>query len=179
MNGYKEKEIKVLNIDVQRTISHLEKIGAKEVFSGKRIISTFDFSDRRCLRNDILIRLTEEENVKLTAHINNSSVDDRQIVKIHINENSSICKDFLSVVGLSEYTRLESYRTSYELGNVDFDLDQFPFIPPFLEIDVEFLDFPLDNLLDMLDLKNNRIVKCGTENIYQIYGIDYFSTFKL
>ncbi len=180
MNSYIEKEIKILNIDVKDVQLHLEKLHARPVYVGQRIISTFDYNDGQCQQQDTLIRLTEERTVKVTIHINNSaSGDNRKIIKLHPLENSIICRDFLSSLGLQEKTRVVAKRSSYEIGEVDFDIDEFPVIPPFLEIDIEKLDVPLELLLHDLGLKNSRIVNCGTEEVFRMYGIDYYSAFSV
>lgn len=179
MNNYIEKEIKVLNVNIEQTKKRLEEMGAQMVFNNKRMISTFDYYDNRCLKNDLLIRLTvENKNVKITTHLNNSK-DNRKIIKIHPFEDETICKDFLNALGLEEQTKLESYRVSYELGRIDFDIDQFPGIPPFMEIDIEFLDIPLKELLKKLNLEENQVVFCGTESIFALYGLNYYSLFKI
>lgn len=176
MNDYFEHEVKVLNVDVETLKNRLIDEGAKVVFSGNRIISTFDDDDYSYAKRDILIRLTEEGSIKITVHINNTSVN-RQIIKLHVMEDRDKSKDFLYALHLYERTRLNSYRTSFELGNVDFDIDQFPLIPPFLEIDTENLKCSLKTLLSTLGLETNQIVTCGTEEIFKMYGIDYFSSF--
>lgn len=180
MNSYIEKEIKVLDIDVKDVQLHLEKLHAQPVYVGQRIISTFDYSDGQCHKRDTLVRLTEERTVKITVHINNSaSGDNRKIIKLHPLENNITCRDFLSSLGLQEKTRVAARRSSYEIGEIDFDIDEFPIIPPFLEIDVEKLDMPLALLLHDLGLESKQIVNCGTEEIFRIYGIDYYSTFSV
>ncbi len=178
MNNYSENEIKVLNIDVGDVEMRLKKMHAKPVYMGQRTISTFDYSDSRCHKRDTLIRLTEEGTVKITVHINNSALDgNRKIIKLHPLENVDTCKDFLFSLGLQEKTRVTAKRSSYEMGKIDFDIDEFPVIPPFLEIDVEKLDMPLDLLLHDLGLEKKQIVDCGTEEIFRMYGIDYYSVF--
>lgn len=179
MNSYIEKEIKVLDIDVKDIKHRLEQLHAQPVYEGQRIISTFDYGDGQCYKQDTLIRLTEEQTVKITVHINNSaSGDKRKIIKLHPLEDSITCRDFLSSLGLQEKTHVTARRSSFEIGKVDFDIDEFPGIPPFLEIDIEKLDVPLARLLLDLGLENNQIVDCGTEEIFRIYGIDYYSIFS-
>ena len=178
MNDYMEKEIKVLDVNVEMLRIRLEKLGAILVYDDVREISSFDFSNGICSQNDLLIRLTKENAIKITVHINNSKKD-RKIIKIHPAENETICKDFLLAIGLEERTRLISHRVSYEWQNVDFDIDQFPGIPPFLEIDLKYLNVPLKSLLKKLSLETNKIVECGTESIFEMYGIDYYEYFKL
>lgn len=178
MDNYSENEIKILNVDVENLTKCLVSQKAKLVFSGERVIHTFDDNCESYRNRDILIRLTDEASTKLTVHINNTSTN-RQIIKLHMMESEMTIIDFLSALGLSERTRLRAYRTSFELEGIDFDIDQFPNIPPFLEIDIANLNYSLDILLFNLGLKNNQIVTCGTEEIFKLYGFDYYSLFSI
>lgn len=178
MDNYSENEIKILNVNVEKLIKCLISKEAKLVFSGERVIHTFDDNCESYRSRDILIRLTDEASTKLTVHVNNTSTN-RQIIKLHMVENGMTIIDFLSVLGLFERTRLRSYRTSFELEGIDFDIDQFPNIPPFLEIDIANLNYSLDILLFDLGLESNQIVTCGTEEIFKLYGLDYYSLFSI
>lgn len=58
MNTYKEQEIKVLDVSVEKLAEKLEKIGAKKVYDDERTIMTFDTPERLFLnQKDKLIRL--------------------------------------------------------------------------------------------------------------------------
>lgn len=177
MSSYFENEIKVLNVNVDHVKETLLNIGAKTVYSGERLIRTFDDNFESYRKKDILIRLTEEITTKLTIHLNNTSID-RQIIKLHPIEKAETIIDFLSALNLFERTRVRSYRTSFEWESIDFDIDQFPNIPPFLEVDIESLNCTLDNLLFNLKLKDYQVVTCGTEEIFKLYGCDYYSLFS-
>lgn len=177
MSGYFENEIKILNVNVDQVKKTLLNKGAKTVFSGERLIRTFDDNFENYRKKDILIRMTEEMTTKLTIHLNNSSLR-RKIIKLHPIENAETVMDFLSVLNLFEKTKVSAYRTSLELGEIDFDIDQFPNIPPFLEVDIERLKCTVDTLLFSLKLQDYQIVTCGTEEIFKIYGCDYYSLFS-
>lgn len=77
-------------------------------------------------------------------------------------------------------------RISYELGEteedcIDFDIDQFQAIPPFMEIDLANLSkhgFDLQTILAKLGLSEHRVVVLGTEAIHALYGIDYFEAYS-
>jgi len=65
------------------------------------------------------------------------------------------------------------------LNGIDFDIDQFPEIPAFLEIDLENSLFSLEELLEKLSLKGKNVVDLGTESIFERYGIDYYKKFSI
>ena len=70
--------------------------------------------------------------------------------------------DFFHEMGLDPISRVKAPRISYELGKIDFDIDSFPFIPPFLEIDIEHIreeGYTVESLLKKLGLENNPVVE--------------------
>ncbi len=65
-------------------------------------------------------------------------------------------------MGLDPISKVSVTRISYELGKIDFDIDSFPAIPSFLEIDIEYIEeegFTVQSLLKKLGLENNRLVR--------------------
>ena len=67
-------------------------------------------------------------------------------------------------------------------GKIDFDIDSFPLVPPFLEIDIEHITeegYTVENLLKKLGLENNIVVEMGTEDIHKLYHIGYFEAYQV
>lgn len=178
---YKEHEIKVLDVDVEKLKIKLEELGAKKVYEDYREIIALDTPDRMYLNEkDKLIRVTDEGSIKVTMHVNQSKPDIKKGIKFKVSRMKEVL-DFFEEMDLKPITRVKAFRNSYELGKIDFDIDKFPEIPAFLEIDIEHLEeegFTLDELLEKLDLKDNKIVVMGTEDIHKEYNIDYFEVYK-
>ena len=127
MNKYIEEEIKVLDVDDGRLQKILEKLGAKKVFDGKRIFTTYDTRNKKYTSKGIIIRLTEEDKVKLSI-TTPLKKNKRETVKLFISRKKETV-DFLERIGLFPVAEVASYRISYELGKVDIDIDKFPKIP--------------------------------------------------
>lgn len=182
MNEYKEHEIKVLNVNVQELVKRLEKIGAKKVYDDDRTIIALDTPERMFLnKQDKLIRVTDEGSIKVTMHVNQSKPEIKEGIKFKTSRLKETM-DFFHELGLDPISKVKAKRISYELGKIDFDIDKFPVIPAFLEIDIEFLEdegYKLDDLLKRLGLENNKVVVMGTEDIHNLYGKDYFSEYKV
>lgn len=182
MNEYKEHEIKVLNVNVQELVKRLEKIGAKKVYDDDRTIIALDTSERMFLnKQDKLIRVTDEGSIKVTMHVNQSKPEIKEGIKFKTSRLKETM-DFFHELGLNPISKVKAKRISYELGKIDFDIDKFPVIPAFLEIDIEFLEeegYELEQLLKELGLENNKTVVMGTEDIHNLYGKDYFSEYKV
>lgn len=178
---YKEHEIKVLDVDVESLKAKLEALGAKKVYADYREIIALDTEDRMYLnKKDKLIRVTDEGSIKVTMHVDQSKPEIKKGIKFKVSRMKEVL-DFFEEMGLKPISRVKAFRNSYELGKIDFDIDEFPKIPAFLEIDIEHLEeegYELDELLEKLGLQNNKIVVMGTEDIHNEYGIDYFDVYK-
>lgn len=181
LNEYKEHEIKVLDIDIDSVTKKLEEIGAKKVYDDIRTIITLDTEDKYFLnRKDKLIRVTDEGSIKVTMHIHQSQPDIKAGIKFKTSRLKETM-DFFHEMGLDPISKVSASRISYELGKIDFDIDNFPAISPFLEIDIEHINeegYTVESLLRKLGLENNKIVVMGTEDIHKLYNIDYFQVYK-
>lgn len=182
MNEYKEQEIKVLDVNVKQLVEKLEKMGAKKVYEDTRTIIALDTKDRSFLnQKDKLIRVTEEGSIKVTMHINQSNPEAKEEIKFKTSRLKETL-DFFHQMGLDPISKVQAPRISFELGKIDFDIDYFPAIPPFLEIDTKHLEdegYTVDSLLKTLGLEENRVVVMGTEDIHKLYGINYFEEYKV
>lgn len=181
-NEYKEREIKVLDVDIIKLVKKLEEIGAKKVYDAERTIITLDTKERKFINEyDKLIRITDEGSVKVTMHVNQSNPEIKEEIKFKVSRLKEPL-DFFHELGLIPISQVKARRISYELGNIDFDIDMFPSIPAFLEIDIEFLEdegYKLDELLKNLGLENNKVVVMGSEDIHKLYGKEYFEEYKV
>ena len=182
MNGYKEQEIKILDINIESVQKKLELLGAKQVYEGVRTIMALDTEERKYLNQyDKLIRVTDEGDIKVTMHVNQSNPDVKEVIKFKTSRLKETM-DFFSELGLKPVSKVRAPRISYELGKIDFDIDHFPKIPPFLEIDLAYVQeegYTLEELLTFLGLENNKRVIMGTEDIHRLYNIDYFNVYKV
>lgn len=181
VNEYKEHEIKVLDVNMEELEEKLKELGAEKVYDDMRTIFAIDTKDRMFLNEkDKLIRVTDEGSIKVTMHVNQSKPDIKEGIKFKTSRLKETM-DFFHEMGLDPISKVKHHRISYELGDIDFDIDKFPAIPAFLEIDTENLEkegYTLDELLEKLNLKDNKIVVMGTEDIHKLYDVDYFDVYK-
>lgn len=181
LNEYKEHEIKVLDINIDSLTKKLEEIGAKKVYDDIRTIIALDTKDKLFLKEkDKLIRVTDEGDIKVTMHVNQSKPEIKAGIKFKTSRLKETM-DFFHEMGLDPISTVKVPRISYELGKIDFDIDSFPAIPSFLEIDIEHIEeegYTVESLLKELGLENNKVVIMGTEDIHKLYNIDYFQIYK-
>lgn len=173
--SYAEHEIKVLNVDVKGLQEKLETLGAKQVFNSERTITYFDYPTSQFKTDKVDFKLTEEDSIKLsyTSHTENG----KETIKLRVSRKQEAV-DLLAKLNLFPITEVVSHRTSYEWEGVDFDIDEFPQIPPFLEIDLEDSKENINSILEKLDLSENQKGEFSTPEIYKLYNLDYFDIFK-
>ncbi|HUW22240.1 MAG TPA: hypothetical protein VMW41_06275 [Candidatus Bathyarchaeia archaeon] len=177
MNNYLEKEFKVLDVSLEKLAIAFKKIGAKKVFDGQRLFTTFDYPALRLNRKGQDVRLTEEAKLKLSfsSRINPKA---KEVIKLFVSRKKETV-DFLDRLGLVPIAECQSHRTSWEWKGIDFDLDQFPQIPPFLEIDVNDSNLSFKQVLKLLGLESHEVATLGTKEVYSKYGKDYLKLFKI
>lgn len=177
---YIEKELKILDINIYKLKECLLKHGAKQTFSGNRYFITYDFSDNYLVKNDILLRVTTDalytNKAKVSTHIDNTS-SVRKVIKFYTDNKTDI-ENMFYALGLIPKTRVASYRDSFVWNDINLDIDQFPGIPPFVEIECDNIAENIQNIQDVLGLRNYKTVNIGTEEIYKEYGIDYYERFS-
>lgn len=79
----------------------------------------------------------------------------------------------LEQIGFSFRNYQEKKRTIYVLDDAEIDIDSWPLIPPYLEVEGES-DEKIDSIVKKLDLYNKEIVSCNTTEVYKKYGIDIY-----
>lgn len=170
--NYTEHEIKVLDINPTEFKKKLLELGATEVFSDDRTITHFDYKDGSLRATNQIVKLTEEGKLKLshTTIVNGQ----QETIKLVVSRKQETL-DFLSRLGLFPITQVKAHRISYEWQGIDFDIDEFPHIPTFLEIDLGDSPLKLTEIIATLGLTKNDAVEMSTPDVYKKYDKDYFS----
>ncbi len=174
-----EIEITYINIDEAKIKEKLLELGAKKVgdYYYRRIV--FDYPDFRLDKKAAWIRLRDEgDKITLTFKqrlgkdvLNNLDGDEG------MNEYETEVKDFdttrkiLLEIGLTEKMYQENKRTRYIIDDVECDIDTWPLLDPYLEIEGPNWD-KVYEIAEKLGLKRENGKKYSTNQIYRLKGID-------
>ncbi|MFZ2887050.1 MAG: CYTH domain-containing protein, partial [Minisyncoccia bacterium] len=83
--------------------------------------------------------------------------------------------DLFESIGLEKYAHQEKDRTSFTLKDWSFEIDDYPGMPPFLEIEGTSEE-KVHEAITMLGLENNRTWAEGERKLIQnIYNLDWYS----
>ncbi len=172
-----ETESKVLDVNPQSIAGTMKKIGAKQVYDDFRTITYFDHADGSLKSIGEGVKLTEEDKLKL-EYTRKSPSGQSDSVKLFVSRKVEAV-EFLRRVGLLPITQVRARRISYELGTIDFDIDCFPGIPPFIEVDAGDATVDLSEIIKELGLEEKEAIIATTPEIFARYGKDYFAEFAL
>lgn len=87
--------------------------------------------------------------------------------------------NFLNAIGFSHKCYLEKKRKTYEFKNHLIEIDTWPKIPTYFELEGKDEE-DIENVLNLLgySLKDKNVVSCIVDEIYEMYGFPKTSNFK-
>lgn len=81
--------------------------------------------------------------------------------------------EILEQLGFSFRNYQEKKRTTYILEGTEIDIDSWPLIPSYLEIEGES-DEEIEKIVKRLGLSSKETVSCNTAEVYKKYGMDIY-----
>lgn len=174
-----EIEVKFLNIKPNIIERKLRKIGAKKIFNKLYKRRVFDYPDLRLHKKGAWIRVRDEgDKITLTfkqrigVKSHDGKINDKTMQEIEVEvKDFDKTANLLRAVGLEEKFYEENRRIRYKLGEIEFDIDFWPKLKPYLEIEAPSWK-EINKAIKLLefDPKNKRIF--STYQIYQLAGIN-------
>lgn len=175
-----EIEVKFLNINVEEIEEKLRKLGAQKVFEKLYKRKVFDYSDLRLDKEASWVRLRDEGD-KITLafkqrfgfkdHTGKDNDEGMKEVEVEVSDFKKTAEIILSM-GLIEKHYQENKRIRYVLDDIEFDIDFYPQLEPYLEIEADSWD-KVDEGIEMLGLNQKDKKIYSTTQIYKIEkGID-------
>ena len=165
-----EYEIRVLEVNQNEIIKKLEKLGAtkKGEFNQKRYVY-----DIKPAQNGKWIRL-RTDGIKTTLaykDIVSNTIDGTKEVEFEVS-NIEKAKEFMNKIGFDYRSLQENKRIQYILDEVEFDLDTWPMIPTYMEIEGKSEE-AVNTMIEKLDLDKSKLTALNCDDIYrEIYNID-------
>jgi len=106
------------------------------------------------------------------AKTHNGKTNDKTMEEIEIEVNDfEKTADFLSKIGLKEKFYEENKRIRYQLDDIEFDIDFWPQLEPYLEIEAPSWK-EIERAIKLLNFNPRDKKIFSTYQIYQLKGID-------
>lgn len=171
------KEMKIKSFDELYSMDSKDILD--KVKSSKTLIEEINKMD---VNPNKWIRLRKSnEKVELTVkHILNKNKDKIQKVKEVEIEVSSLeeANLILESIGVVHRNYQEKIRYSYTYKNAEVEIDLWPGLEPYVEIECDSEDV-INEIIDMLVFNDKRIVSLNTEELYREKGIDILKISEL
>lgn len=120
------------------------------------------------------ISLKQIYNRKSRGGVRHHSIEDVKEIEIEIDDLKK-GKELLKELGYFHKNFQEKRRISYSLqGGVNVDIDFWPMIPPYLEIEAD-RKVKVYRTLDKLGFKRSEARILNADDVYTFYGLDMYS----
>jgi adenylate cyclase class 2 len=137
----KETEVRFLEIDKDALIKKLTALGA--VDKGEVVLEEVIIYDKdlKWLDSRQIIRLRKNRDKIELTYKHHNGMDKGEAVEIELEVNDlATGVSFLEKIGFVAYRRQEKRRHTLELDGVTFDIDTWPRIPAYVELEGESLE---------------------------------------
>lgn len=168
-----EIEAKWLNVDVTALRQTLEKAGAVCRQQERLMVrSIFDYPDKRLEKVGGWVRVRDEGNKVTLSYkqLNDRTLHGTEEVSVVVDNFEATCS-FLRAIGLEQVSVQETKRESWKLGDADVEIDTWPWIPSFVEIEAK-TEAELLQAATILGLDMGHALHGSVETAYQaVYDV--------
>jgi len=168
----KEIETRFLDISKNELLEKLVLLGATDKGEEKLEEIIFHAADKSWIGKNKFVRLRKTKSkIKLTYKENKEqTVDSAQEIELEVSDMDT-CSEFLNKIGLEPVRRLEKYRHTFELDDVTIDIDTWPKIPSYVEIEGPSVE-SLKNICGKLDIDWGKKFDGDAREVFRHYGYD-------
>lgn len=167
-----EYELKVLEIDVKKIEEKLITLGAEKLGDNLQRRYVYDFKP---IVPHKWIRLrTNGKKTTLTIKEvkDNNSIGGTYEKEIEVSDFNS-AHEILAELGYTPKSYQENRRITYKYEDIEIDIDFWPMIPTYMEIEGKS-EIDVLNFFKKLDLENPKTTTYSVDLVYkEIYKIDY------
>jgi adenylate cyclase class 2 len=165
-----ELEERVLEIDTKKIIKKLEKLGAIKVGEWHQKRYVYDFHPVR-KSEWIRLRTNGIETTLTYKNVMKDTIDGTKELEIVVDSFEET-NEMLNILGYHHRSFQENKRIRYILNNVEIDIDTWPMIPTYMELEGNSIE-EIKQIEELLGVDKTKITNLDCQNIYQdIYKID-------
>ena len=164
-----EFEVRVLEIDHDKLVKKLESLGAVLEFDALQERMVYDLKPKQ---KDKWVRLrTNGKTTTLTIKdLEAKTIDGTKELEIEVSDFKTT-NEILETLGFKNRGFQQNKRTQYLLDGVEVDLDKWPLIPEYMEIEGKN-EKEVYDCLEKLGYKKEEAVTLDVSSIYNHYGYD-------
>ncbi len=171
-----EYEVRILEVDVEKVKDRLEKLKAKMKWDQIQKRYVYDFIpklDGKWIR----LRTNGDKTTLTIKNIVTSKIDGTQELEVVV-DNFERTNLILKELGYVPKGYQENRRIQYELNGIEVDIDSWPMIPTYLEIEGPSEE-AVYNTVEALGFTKDDCTTRDVEGIYLDYGYDLENIYEL
>ncbi len=173
-----EIEVKFLNIDPNSIDKKLKSLGAERIFERLYRRRVFDYPDLRLDKQGAWLRIRDEGDKvtmsykqRLGMKDREASQNDKSMEEIETTVgNFEKMAEIMLKIGLTEKFYQENRRIRYMLKDIEFDIDFWPELEPYLEIEAPSWE-KVNEGIRLLGLEPGDKKIMSSTQIYGLKGI--------
>lgn len=171
-----EIELKILDINPIELTKKLVELGAKETghkFQRRYVYDIVKGDESQWIR----LRDTGEKIELTYKKIHDDSITGTQELEIDVSDFAAT-NQLLEKLGYKAKAYQENRRTSFTLNNLSIEIDEWPKLRPYLEIEGQD-EKSVYSLVEQLGYTKNQTTSENTKKLYAKEGIDLNTTARL
>ena len=171
-----EYEVRILEIDVEDVKKRLEKVHATFEWDHLQRRYVYDFIpkiDGKWIR----LRTNGDKTTLTIKNLVSSEIDGTQELEIEV-DNFERCNLILKELGYESKGYQENRRIQYDMNGVEVDIDSWPLIPTYLEIEGPSEE-SVYNTVEALGFKREDCTTEDVDSLYKRYGHDLSKDYNL
>lgn len=172
-----EIETKVLEVNVKKVIQDLENLGAEKIQDAMLKVDWFSLPDLLKENHPWYLRVRSYDSIKTEITWKGKpkivgAVRKIEEINVLVDDHKKT-KMLFESLGMVCYAHQEKRRISWKLGNVQFDMDTYPGMPAYLEIEAGS-EKEVIEMVKKLDLEKFQTWNEGERTlIEQKYKLDW------
>ena len=165
-----EYEVRVLEIDkdkIQLKLKELNAVLIEDVFQKRYVYDFKPVIPTKWIR----LRTNGSKTTLTIKNVESSNIDGTKEVEVEVSDFDTT-NEILAELGYTPRGIQENKRIKYDLNGVEVDIDTWPKIPTYLEIE-GISEEEVYNTLQLLGIPKEEATSLDVQSIYEkIYGID-------
>ncbi len=171
-----EVEVRLLNVDKESIKAKLESLGAE--FQWERLQKRYVYDFHPALPHKwIRLRTNGVETTLTIKNVKTEEMDGTEELEIVVDDFDKT-NLILKELGYVPKALQENKRCRYYLDGVEVDIDSWPLIPDYVEIEGKNKE-EVRKIVNMLGFTDENVTTKDVESIYSDYGIDLKEIAKL
>lgn len=171
-----EVEVRLLNVDKESIKAKLESLGAE--FQWERLQKRYVYDFHPALPHKwIRLRTNGVETTLTIKNVKTEEMDGTEELEIVVDDFDKT-NLILKELGYVPKVLQENKRCRYYLDGVEVDIDSWPLIPDYVEIEGKNKE-EVRKIVNMLGFTDENVTTKDVESIYSDYGIDLKEIAKL